>query len=103
MVNLCGRYEPGDVAVVHPVASQTDVDAFLEVMGWTGIADDPVKIVPHMSGEYARFCPGTQCSLIVLVQTSRYPVTFLSLRQSGQYLRDILTSMQSLDGLSSSF
>lgn len=48
------RYDPGDVAVIHPVASQLDVDAFLEIMDWSRIADEPVKIVPKMAGEYAR-------------------------------------------------
>ncbi|KAH6904457.1 hypothetical protein BKA70DRAFT_1296764 [Coprinopsis sp. MPI-PUGE-AT-0042] len=45
------RYEPGDVAVIHPVASQADVDSFLEVMDWTRIADEPVKIIPQMSDQ----------------------------------------------------
>ncbi|THH17031.1 hypothetical protein EW146_g3703 [Bondarzewia mesenterica] len=37
-------YEPGDVAVIHPEAMPDDVDAFLTIVGWGNIADDPIRI-----------------------------------------------------------
>ncbi|KAH9921665.1 riboflavin synthase domain-like protein [Fomitopsis serialis] len=38
------RYEPGDVAVVHPEAQPADVDAFLVSVGFDSTADDPITI-----------------------------------------------------------
>lgn len=38
------RYEPGDVAVIHPSASASDVDAFLSTMGWEDKAEEPLEI-----------------------------------------------------------
>ncbi|KAI0270505.1 riboflavin synthase domain-like protein [Gloeopeniophorella convolvens] len=37
-------YEPGDIAVIHPEANPSDVDAFLTMMRWAKIADDPIRI-----------------------------------------------------------
>ncbi|KAH8996771.1 riboflavin synthase domain-like protein [Lactarius akahatsu] len=37
-------YDPGDVAVVHPKASLADVDSFLVTMGWSNVADDPIRM-----------------------------------------------------------
>ncbi|EFI26889.1 NADPH-ferrihemoprotein reductase [Coprinopsis cinerea okayama7 len=45
------RYNPGDVAVIHPVASQSDVAAFLEVMNWTECADEPLTVVHKMADQ----------------------------------------------------
>lgn len=45
-----GRYEPGDVAVIHPEASSSDVDAFLACMGWEDEADRPFWVVHEMKG-----------------------------------------------------
>ncbi|KAI0288475.1 riboflavin synthase domain-like protein [Russula brevipes] len=39
-------YDPGDVAVIHPEAFPVDVDSFLTRMGWSGAADDPIRIQP---------------------------------------------------------
>ncbi|KAH9177529.1 riboflavin synthase domain-like protein [Lactarius sanguifluus] len=33
-----------DVAVVHPKASPVDVDSFLTTMGWSNVADDPIRM-----------------------------------------------------------
>ncbi|KAG2005800.1 NADPH-ferrihemoprotein reductase [Coprinopsis cinerea AmutBmut pab1-1] len=45
------RYNPGDVAVIHPVASQSDVASFLEVMNWTECADEPLTVVHKMADQ----------------------------------------------------
>ncbi|KAF8506798.1 riboflavin synthase domain-like protein [Russula emetica] len=37
-------YDPGDVAVIHPEASPIDVDTFLTTLGWSNVADDPIRI-----------------------------------------------------------
>ncbi|KAH9837670.1 riboflavin synthase domain-like protein [Rhodofomes roseus] len=39
------RYEPGDIAVVHPEAHPADVDAFLVSAGFDKAADDPITLV----------------------------------------------------------
>jgi len=33
------RYNPGDVAVIHPEASPVEVESFLISMGWANSAD----------------------------------------------------------------
>ncbi|KAF8903479.1 hypothetical protein CPB84DRAFT_1814646 [Gymnopilus junonius] len=38
------QYDPGDVAIIHPSASSTDVDSFLFTMSWTDSADQPFEI-----------------------------------------------------------
>ena len=47
---LIYRYDPGDVAVIHPVASFTDVQTFLSLMGWGDISDIPFSIEQNMFG-----------------------------------------------------
>lgn len=44
------RYEAGDVAVIHPEASDVDVESFLNSLGWANVADDPFIIEPKMTG-----------------------------------------------------
>ncbi|EIW74789.1 riboflavin synthase domain-like protein [Coniophora puteana RWD-64-598 SS2] len=34
------HYRPGDVAVIHPVAEESEVELFLVTMGWASIADE---------------------------------------------------------------
>jgi sulfite reductase alpha subunit-like flavoprotein len=48
--NFNGRYEAGDVAIIHPEASDIDVESFLNSMGWANVADDPFTIEPRMTG-----------------------------------------------------
>ncbi|KAI0776652.1 riboflavin synthase domain-like protein [Trametes elegans] len=38
------QYDPGDVAVIHPEASSSDVEAFLSCIGWANSADAPIDI-----------------------------------------------------------
>ncbi|KAJ7454826.1 riboflavin synthase domain-like protein [Mycena latifolia] len=42
------RFSPGDVAVVRPLALANDVEAFLDSMNWTEIADVPLRITHTM-------------------------------------------------------
>ncbi|KAH7888220.1 hypothetical protein F5I97DRAFT_1806465 [Phlebopus sp. FC_14] len=42
------EYRPGDVAVVHPVALDSEVDNFLVTMGWANVADEPFAITHTM-------------------------------------------------------
>ena len=39
-------YVPGDVLTIYPKNFPADVNEFLRVMGWTSIADSPLKFVP---------------------------------------------------------
>ena len=50
--SLISRYDPGDVVVIHPVASFTDVQTFLRVMGWEDIADAPFSVEQRMFGTF---------------------------------------------------
>ncbi|KAL4070336.1 hypothetical protein J3A83DRAFT_4094448 [Scleroderma citrinum] len=42
------NYNPGDVAVIHPTAMDTEVDSFLVMMGWANVADTPFSITHTM-------------------------------------------------------
>jgi sulfite reductase alpha subunit-like flavoprotein len=46
------RYEPGDVAVIHPRSSSADVESLLSLMGWGNIADLPFAIKSRFLGTY---------------------------------------------------
>ncbi|KII90191.1 hypothetical protein PLICRDRAFT_583078 [Plicaturopsis crispa FD-325 SS-3] len=39
------RYAPGDIALIHPHAPAAAVDAFLDAVGWTEGADDPIYVI----------------------------------------------------------
>ncbi len=41
------RYNPGDVAVIHPRQSEENVEAFLTSMGWGNISD-AVYTISHI-------------------------------------------------------
>lgn len=43
-------YAPGDVAVIHPIASPSEVETFLNMMSWGNIADSPFEIDHTMQG-----------------------------------------------------
>jgi sulfite reductase alpha subunit-like flavoprotein len=45
------RYNPGDVAVIHPFATASEVDSFLVTMGWANVADDFFTIEHAMLGK----------------------------------------------------
>ncbi|KAI5980915.1 riboflavin synthase domain-like protein [Pisolithus albus] len=42
------RYNPGDVAAIHPIATGAEVDKFLLLMGWANLADVPFSILHSM-------------------------------------------------------
>ncbi|KAF5329710.1 hypothetical protein D9619_009156 [Psilocybe cf. subviscida] len=42
------QYEPGDVAIINPYASDDDVSAFLSTMHWEDAADEPLSIEQSM-------------------------------------------------------
>ena len=44
------RYEPGDVAVIHPEAVQADVESFLSCVGFANAADDLISIKHTLEG-----------------------------------------------------
>lgn len=44
------KYDPGDVAIIHPVATNDDVDSFLEIVRWSDRADVPCVIRRHVEG-----------------------------------------------------
>ncbi|XP_006455610.1 hypothetical protein AGABI2DRAFT_210044 [Agaricus bisporus var. bisporus H97] len=37
-------YLPGDLAIIHPIASSQEVEDVLDSLGWTSIADEPLSI-----------------------------------------------------------
>ncbi|KAI6029927.1 riboflavin synthase domain-like protein [Pisolithus microcarpus] len=39
------EYNPGDVAVIHPIATGAEVDSFLLLMGWANLANVPFSIL----------------------------------------------------------
>jgi len=45
-----GSYNPGDVAVIHPITMDSEVDSFLVTMGWANDADTPFSITHTMLG-----------------------------------------------------
>ncbi|KIK93213.1 hypothetical protein PAXRUDRAFT_829176 [Paxillus rubicundulus Ve08.2h10] len=44
-------YRPGDVAVIHPIALDSEVDSFLVLMGWANSADEPFTIIRAMQDQ----------------------------------------------------
>lgn len=50
MLIIDDRYNPGDVAVIHPEASPAEVESFLISMGWINSADLPFTIEHTMLG-----------------------------------------------------
>ena len=44
------QYDPGDVAVIHPVATNDDVESFLEILHWSDKADVPYVVRRHAEG-----------------------------------------------------
>lgn len=45
------KYEPGDVAVIHPIAESGDVQSLLELVQWSDKADTPFRIRRNVEGE----------------------------------------------------
>ncbi|KAG6829230.1 hypothetical protein H0H92_005232 [Tricholoma furcatifolium] len=45
------QYNPGDVALIHPVAPPTDVQDFLDLLGWAADADTPITITQTMEDQ----------------------------------------------------
>lgn len=50
-LNLSGHhpYAPGDVLTIYPKNFPQDVSQFISTMGWTSIADKPLKLAPTSS------------------------------------------------------
>ncbi|KAF7330350.1 NADPH-dependent diflavin oxidoreductase 1 [Mycena venus] len=49
------RFSPGDVAVIRPLALSSDVESFLDSVGWLDVADVPFRIEHTMSGPTSLF------------------------------------------------
>ncbi|KZT67892.1 riboflavin synthase domain-like protein [Daedalea quercina L-15889] len=45
------RYEPGDIAIVHPEAQPADVEGFLVCTGFDATADDPVTVTQTLQDQ----------------------------------------------------
>ncbi|KAJ3508725.1 hypothetical protein NMY22_g16521 [Coprinellus aureogranulatus] len=45
------QYDPGDVAVIHPIAASDDVDSFLDIVHWSNKADVPLVIRRHVEDQ----------------------------------------------------
>lgn len=48
------QYDPGDVAVIHPIADNGDVESFLEIVHWSDKADVPLTIRRRVEGVFFR-------------------------------------------------
>lgn len=48
----CVSYKPGDIAVIRPVASASEVDEILEILHWTEDADKSFTIERVVEGQY---------------------------------------------------
>jgi sulfite reductase alpha subunit-like flavoprotein len=46
-------YSPGDVAVIRPKNLPIEVDAFLEYMNWSDLADEQIIVRPTSEGKLA--------------------------------------------------
>lgn len=79
------RYDPGDVAVIHPIASFTDVETFLGVMGWEDIADVPFALEQKMFGA---FFIATYNYLLIW---SRRPITSLASTEDNNIKNSFLS------------
>ena len=86
------QYDPGDVAIIHPVATNDDVDSFLEIVHWLDRADVPYVIRRHVEGttEFPVF--NRDADLLLLRQTNHSQNFFPKLAHSGKYLLVIWTS-----------
>jgi sulfite reductase alpha subunit-like flavoprotein len=49
--NNVALYAPGDVAVIRPKNLPSEVDAFLEYMNWTELADEQIIVRPTSEGK----------------------------------------------------
>jgi hypothetical protein len=58
---MCDRYQPGDVAIIHPRATDIDVESFLNSMGYANSADDLITIEHTMSGIFSSRLFGYKC------------------------------------------
>jgi Sulfite reductase, alpha subunit (flavoprotein) len=72
------RFEPGDVAVIHPEASSEDIETFLSSMGWGNVADSPFTIKHTMQGAYLDVTDSQERP--DLLQTNRFLTIFPRLR-----------------------
>jgi hypothetical protein len=48
--NTHHRYNPGDVALIHPAIAPDEVEEFLTARGWGNIADEPLSIAQVATG-----------------------------------------------------
>ncbi|KAF9040091.1 hypothetical protein BJ165DRAFT_1531064 [Panaeolus papilionaceus] len=85
-------YEPGDVAVIHPIALSSDVESFLDEVGWIEQADEPLKIQHVMLGDQS--LPGHLPSVTTLRQLFTLYLDFDAVprRSFFQFIRHFTTS-----------
>jgi sulfite reductase alpha subunit-like flavoprotein len=44
-------YEPGDIAELYPLNPSDEVDAFLDILHWSNIADSPLSLTHVLTGQ----------------------------------------------------
>ncbi|TEB33682.1 riboflavin synthase domain-like protein [Coprinellus micaceus] len=80
------KYDPGDVAIIHPVATNDDVDSFLEIVRWSDRADVPCVIRRHVEDQsLPDFLP--QVSTLREIFTRYLDFNSVPRRNFFQYLR----------------
>ena len=73
------EYVPGDILTIYPRNFPVDIDHFLNICGWTNIADNELMFVPTDREEHDRDPTAYPAAPIPALQTSRFT------------LRDLLT------------
>lgn len=94
------RYEPGDVAVIHPEALPGDVESLLTCIGYANTADDPIQIHHTLEGTYTAF-PHISYIIHNQLQTSPYLTIYPPSRLCGRYSLAMSISTRSHDARSS--
>ncbi|KAJ3563104.1 hypothetical protein NP233_g9156 [Leucocoprinus birnbaumii] len=81
------NYLPGDIAVIQPLAHPTEVQDFLESLGWDNLADEPLSIAEKLEDQTLPSSLPTSFTLRTLF-TQYLDFNAVPRRSFFQYLRD---------------
>ena len=85
------RYDPGDVALVHPAAPPSLVEACIKTIGWENFADDPIKIQQTLSDQTLPLIPTNSTTLRTLL-TYAVDIAAVPRRSFFQLLQHFVTN-----------
>ncbi|KAK0196899.1 riboflavin synthase domain-like protein [Armillaria mellea] len=92
------QYNPGDVAVIHPLQPYDDVEEFLSSMGWGNIADE-VYTLEHVEKDQTMPKHIPRCASLRTVFTRYLDFKAVPRRTFFQYLRYFNTDKQESEKL----